>query len=213
MKALMHTKTISEFQEFYKDLFKNEWRIIDLDDKERFELVREKQYFIDLQEKYKNNVKNYLQGKQVISWLDSLTIMNRIMSELSKVGLNNINVISEFMIPYSKDKRPDYLICFKNTILIIEMSYLKNKHYAQNNYNEKLTQLLHYESLLKNLVDSKIKTVTYVIDYLPEYESDIKTIIEKNQSKNEEHINKVCDLILRLFKLDTTAIEEIENID
>lgn len=209
----MHTKTVKEFIDYYKDLFKNEWRIIDLDDKERYELVKEKQYFIDLQDKYKSNVKNYLQGKQVISWLDSLTIMKRIMDNLMSYGLDEINVISEFIIPYSKDKRPDYLICFKNTILIIEMSYLKNKSYAHNNYNDKLTQLLHYESLIKNLVDQKIKTITYVIDYLPEYTFDIKTNLENNQSKNSEHIIKVCDLINRLFKIDTTAIEEIEKIE
>ena len=115
----------------------------------------------------------------------------------------------EFMIPYSQQKRIDYLITFRKTVVILEFGYYDSKANDKKYmdlYHKKLLQAMQYEKLLQNLISSRIKTVPYVFLYSPEYGEKKECIYNHNAEK----VMELADMINELFIKDTSASDEIK---
>ena len=108
---------------------------------DRYDCVQDNSYVNKLHEIAKSNDIKYDEC-ETISWLDSQSIMLKVINKMEKLGfdnlINNIRVIQEFHIPFT-NKRADYLLVYENKIIIVEFSYNKfdNEDY---HYNIKLNQ-------------------------------------------------------------------------
>jgi hypothetical protein len=157
--------------------------------------------------------------KAIVSYYDTISILKRLHDQLENV--KNIEVFMEFSIPFAHQKRIDYLLAFKNTLIILEFSYfnelnengkLKEKSEYMNVYHDKLLQAMQYEKLLKNLINDKIQIFPVVILYKPEYSKDDNIEIKENIKSNNTEIEDLAQLIKILYNKDTTASQEVKNL-
>jgi len=204
-KALFHSLKLSELVEKYKAIGFN-WEIRKGTMEQRYARIKGKyEEFFNKQFKEIDNIKN----KDLVGFLDSLSLMNSLNNLLK--DLDEIDVFMEFLIPYSHEKRIDYLLCFKCTILILEFGYFDFQHNSKKYmefYHQKLIQVMQYEKLLQNLISSKVKTIPYVILYSPE----INEAREPIANKNSNRIIELASLIKGLYLKDTTATEELKRL-
>ncbi|MBU0996630.1 MAG: hypothetical protein KKE16_01130 [Firmicutes bacterium] len=204
MKCLNHSSCISAFIE-YTNSVNSYWQIRSGSAEERASACKSAGYFVELSNTFTNFVQNKTNDGQVISWLDSLSLMRRVAIRLYEEQLKNINVITEYVIPYANNKRPDYLMCFKNTVLLIEFG-----HYTS--YDIKLAQAMQYQVLLAKHFNKIINIVPYVFIYNVEYDHENKER-ESLVAKNQNHIEELVSLINKLYFQDTSAIEEVIRLD
>jgi hypothetical protein len=162
---------------------------------------------------FKTNLNRDIQDVEVISYFDTMTLLKRLDE---KISIKEIQVFMEFSIPYAHQKRIDYILTFKNTIIILEFSYfnendksIKNDEYMKK-YHEKLVQAMQYQTLLQNMIDSKIKIIPFVILYQPEYDNEIE--IKGSIEQNNNEIEKLCEMINSIYPKDMTAAEELLNL-
>ena len=154
----------------------------------RFKKIKDKKYqheiFINLASK--NNLEyNEL---EIISWLDSLKILGKVSMLIEQEYMEDLKIISELMIPFTS-KRPDYVLCLNNHLLIIEFSYA-NVEDEEYRYKTKLSQVIQYKNLLDNILnDVKISTYTFIIK--PD---------EQDKNINDNDIKNLANFINFFFK-------------
>ena len=96
---------------------------------------------------------------EVVTWLDSLTILYYVFDKIQDKHLRKeIKIIQEYCIPH-QNKRADYLLLYDNKILIIEFSFNKLGYELQ--YETKLQQAIGYKELLSNLLPKEIDIVNF----------------------------------------------------
>lgn len=192
----------------------NNWWIYNESLNERLNKIRDKDYFKILKNQAKRkNIK--CNDVEIVSWLDTLNLLYFSVNNSSDKIKDNITIFQEFCIPLS-NKRADYVLAYKNNLLIIEFSF--NKLGTEYNYEKKLTQAIGYKELLSNLLDKNIKIGTYTFLVEPETE-DGKRIFIPSKYKSENvfpNYDKTIDLanyIDIFFKIDNkTALEALADI-
>lgn len=195
MKYLHLSTTIENFINWYNSLKINNWQIMTEDIERRKKAISSKDYYQEL---------NYIAKKQeivfddteIISWLDSLLIMKKILSKLNELqNFSNMKIIQELHIPFT-NKRADYVLVKDNKILIIEFSFANwNISYR---YEYKLNQAIGYKECLQNVLPNHIKigTYTYII----------------NPEQDELNIENIINFITAFFKQKQDAFTELEKI-
>lgn len=186
------------------DKILKKWKIINDDIKNRYDIIKDYEYTKYL---LKMSIENkiYNDQREIISWLDSLSIiykMNQRIDELNKnIFFENIDVIQEYCIPFFP-KRADYLLIQKNKIIILEFSFEKwmDKDYQ---YNTKLNQVIGYKELLSNLLPKNIEIGTYTFLIKP---------TENDSNSNDKQIDNLISYIEYFFKDKTTALNELEKL-
>ena len=206
MKCLNYSETTDLFIQYIDQEVKAPyWQIRYGTAKERAKRCEKKDYFSDLKKAFNSFVQAHSDDGQVISWLDSLTLMRRVAIKLREYDLQYIDYITEYVIPFANSKRPDYILSFKNTVLLIEFG-------RNTDYNAKLSQAIQYQVLLENLFQRSIKVIPYVFIYNIEFDEKMEekvSFIEKNNTI----VLELALLIKRLYETDTTAIEELFKLD
>lgn len=205
MKALFNG-TIKEFKKTTKsDLQLNKWKVFEMNIEDRYDWVQDNSYVNKLHEIAKSNDIKY-DKYEIISWLDSQSIMLKIINKMEKLGfdnlLNKVRIIQEFHIPFT-NKRADYLLVYENKIIIIEFSYNKfeNKDY---HYNIKLNQVIGYKELISNILPKDIDIATYTFLLYPE---------ENDENSNQEQIENFVEYInFFMEKKSVSAYEELEKL-
>lgn len=204
-RALFHSLKLRELVSKYKAIG-FEWKIRKGTMAQRYEKIQGK-YEQNFQKQFKE-IEN-LKNSDLVGFLDSLSLMNSLNNQLE--DLDGIDIFMEFLIPYSQEKRIDYLLCFKCTILVLEFSYFDSQNNKKNymqTYHQKLLQVMQYEKLLQNLISSKVKTIPYVVLYSPETNETREPIANNNLNK----VIELASLIKALYSKDTTAAEEIKKL-
>ena len=205
MKALFNG-TIKEFKKTTKsDLQLNKWKVFEMNIEDRYDWVQDNSYVNKLHEIAKSNDIKY-DKYEIISWLDSQSIMLKLINKMEKLGfdnlLNKVRIIQEFHIPFT-NKRADYLLVYENKIIIIEFSYNKfeNKDY---HYNIKLNQVIGYKELISNILPKDIDIATYTFLLYPE---------ENDENSNQEQIENFVEYInFFMEKKSVSAYEELEKL-
>lgn len=172
---------------------------------DRYDWVQDNSYVNKLHEIAKSNDIKY-DKYEIISWLDSQSIMLKLINKMEKLGfdnlLNKVRIIQEFHIPFT-NKRADYLLVYENKIIIIEFSYNKfeNKDY---HYNIKLNQVIGYKELISNILPKDIDIATYTFLLYPE---------ENDENSNQEQIENFVEYInFFMEKKSVSAYEELEKL-
>lgn len=205
MKALFNG-TIKEFKKTTKsDLQLNKWKVFEMNIEDRYDWVQDNSYVNKLHEIAKSNDIKY-DKYEIISWLDSQSIMLKLINKMEKLGfdnlLNKVRIIQEFHIPFT-NKRADYLLVYENKIIIIEFSYNKfeNKDY---HYNIKLNQVIGYKELISNILPKDIDIATYTFLLYPE---------DVDENSNKEQIENFVEYIkFFMEKKSVSAYEELKLI-
>lgn len=185
-----------------------DWQIFDADAITRAKAVSNMEYFNKLKKQAEKSKLSILDD-EIISWLDSLTLITRLLESniLYPTLKERIKVIQEYKIKYSNNYRADYLFLYENKIVVIEFSY---KSYEKK-FDEKLYQVIRYKELLEGQLPHDIKIVSYVFTYKPEIDFDTRNPILKNIKENKIEITNLSQFLNNFFKPDY-AYKEIEEL-
>lgn len=116
---------------------------------------------------------------EMVTWLDTLRLLHEalLLVDLPEEISRNLVIIQEYCIPFS-NKRADYLLIYKEKMLILEFSFDNNDTLK---YETKLQQVLGYKERLSLLCTKDIEIGTYVYIIKPEsITPDIRTKVPAN---------------------------------
>lgn len=208
MKSLFTFENVDEFHEFItnRKVLSN-WYIKQGDLEDRAKYLSNKKFFVNLKNAFEQNDLFYktVSNSEVISWCDTLSIMNEVfdedsvyMEELSfgvnKKWINSkfhdgIKIVMEYRVPYFNHSRIDYILCFKDKLLIVEFSSCQNKKDLSKKVKKKYNEAMVYKDMLANYISEGVKIGTYAFCYLPEIDNDREeiedNILINNKSKQE----------------------------
>jgi len=204
--------SLNELSNKFDEVIGFEWKIRKGSQEERSKGIRH--YGIKFKNHFKTRFDRKIKDDEVVSYFDTMTLLKRLKTELSE-EYKEIEIFMEFSIPYAHQKRIDYLLAFKNTVIVVEFSYIKednenieNSEYMTR-YHDKLIQAMQYVKLIENMLDHKTRIIPMVILYMPEEDKEIE--IPGNKEKNNKEINTLADLIREQYAKDTTAAEELKK--
>ncbi len=214
-RFFIEANSMDDFIERHSELVKLDWKILRGRIEDRANRAKRLKLNTLITDMYKDNVDKKIDDNDVISYCDVMILIKRLIEEYlkpQKKDYRDLHFYMEMMIPYSEGKRIDFVIAFKKTIILVEFSYCDNnertKKYNEA-YHEKLTQVIHYQTLLSNVIDPSIKVVPYVFLYRPEYDSKAE---KKLKTNNNKKLKTLAELIKNLYSMDNTAIEEINKL-
>ncbi len=202
----------NSLEEILKENYKTfDWKISNDNIHSRSEKTKNYNFF----EKIKKDATKFydkIDDNEIISWLDSLTILNKLLksNELNEKTKKSISIFQEYLIPYSNNYRADYLLCLGNKILILEFSYACKD--SGNNYDDKLFQALRYKEVLQTIIPRDYIVGQFIFSYHPEYEKDLTTIIQENNIKNQKTLDTLIKLINKFFNLDSSS-EMLDSLE
>lgn len=151
-------------------------------------------------EKIAKKKKIKIDNAEIVTWLDSLTILYYVFKKMEDEYLkDSIIILQEYCIPYH-NKRADYLLVYDNKILILEFSFNKLGYELQ--YESKLRQVMEYKELLSSLLPKEIDIGTYTFMVEPEEDKWRNTINLKNTDflPNHYKIENLAQFIEKFFK-------------
>ena len=171
-------------------LYIKNWFIRKMDIDTRTDNISKTERFLYLKELAENKNISF-DTREVVTWLDSLTTLYYVFDNIQDEHLkDNIKIIQEYCIPYTK-KRADYLLIYDNKILIIEFSFNKLGYELQ--YETKLQQAIGYKELLSNILPKEIDIGTYTFLIEPEEDENGKVFKIENTNYYPNHY-KIEDL-------------------
>lgn len=194
INCLNNFKNFEEIKKQYPKIAN--WIINDLPYEERIKKLQNSNLFKELTKKLEND--NYTLNEK-LSWIDSLNLIYRIFAseKLNEEIKRDARIIQEYIIPYTKNNRSDFLIIKDNKILILEFTFQKSK------YLIKAQQCFTYKQILQQFLPNNIEIISYVFSY-------------GNEDKNEHVIIETqieqCVSFLNFFFNSGKAYEELEKI-
>lgn len=225
MKCL-NKLTFEKFQNFIvNDLEISYWNIFEGDLLRRAESIKNTKYFQILKKKSQCQQIN-ASDTEIVTWIDTLRLIYETIKELPQKILQELIIIQEYLMPFNL-QRADYLLVYRNRILIVEFSFEKyddcekpdNYGKSKNdgkpaNYGSKVQQVLGYKELLQDLLPNYIDVGTYVYKYKAEIKNYLVTKINKFTNKDEPINNErkfACKhYIQRFFEKEPIEINKKE---
>lgn len=213
-KVFLEANSMENFIEQHNKLITFEWQIREETLKKRASNIKLFPFKKEIKDTYKNKIDKNIKDVEIVTYCDVMVLMKRLIEdylEKRKTKFKDIHFYMEMVIPYSEGKRIDFVIAFKKTIILLEFSYSRKNDEDEDynkTYHEKLNQVIHYQTLLSNVIDPSIKVVPYVFLYNPEYDN----FKNKINSNNEIKLDEFAELIEKLYLMDSTAIEEINKL-
>lgn len=210
MKYLKLSENIKDYLDWFTKLKKYDWQIQDENIENRKKLIIWTKYFTELK-KLAENQNIEFNDIEIISWLDSMTIIKEVLIKLSSDKyihkeniLNELKIIQELHIPFT-NKRSDFVLFKDNKILIIEFSFAKwNKEYR---YEYKLNQAIGYKECLENILPRHIEIATYTFIIKPENKESTTF------PNNHENIENLKNFIINFFSnTKKDALTELSKI-
>ncbi|MCD4826786.1 MAG: hypothetical protein K8Q99_03245 [Acholeplasmataceae bacterium] len=145
-----------------------------------------------------------LKDEEVITWLDTLTLLRKVLLMLFKKGIDTdkTSIIMEYPLVFGNHMRADYLLIYDHLIIVLEFGmFNQDERRSEERYTKKLQESNSYRQLLANLISSNVQVVNYVMIYRPEYSRKMDKILNDNIKYNDGELNKLVDYINHLVKL------------
>lgn len=145
-----------------------------------------------------------LKEEEIITWIDTLCLLKRLMILLFKKGVqtDKISIIMEYPLIFGNHMRADYLLIYDHLLIVLEFGmFNQDERRSEERYTKKLQESISYRQLLSNLVSDKIDVVNYVMIYRPEFSRLNKLRMEENIVYNSSELDKLCNFITHLVKL------------
>jgi hypothetical protein len=210
IKALMVFADIEDFFYFTENLYNiKDWTIYDSSYKDRAESLEKYPYWTTLKEMFNEKELIYwnIGDEQLVSFFDTMSIMYKVFKKINeKTIINEMKIIMEYRIPAPNKPRADYLLCYRNNIIIVECSKVSDINKMRNTTAKKAQELAQYkEQLISVLCSDNIKIICHPCIYLHDNSRD-------NKLKNQEVIDQMLDCINRHFVRCKNAFEILRDI-
>ena len=205
---------------FTESLEKMGWRIEKQLLKERAEVYKKTTQFTELKTQFEKNQLTIwmLKDEEVITWMDTLIIMRRVIINLFKKGMNGekLVVIMEYPLVYGNHMRTDYLVIYDRLIIVLEFGmFNQEERRSEERYTKKLQDSISHRQVLANMIDTQVKLINYVLVYRPEYDRLNKFSYSENIEYNYREIELLASFIHKHIKEQDslTAISQLESIN
>lgn len=199
--SLLYFKTPNDLRQFVFDLnIYSGWKIEEGKMNERGKQIEEKKYTKMLRGlfKEKNFFRRNVSLAEIISWLDNLTLIQRLLDKLetslTSDVFENLEISVEYMIKMSKRMRVDYVIVYKSNILILELRTVSSFNKVRPTWDKKFQELLVYKELMSYYIKNK-NMICYAL--IPLYEFSNKFRIEKHIDNNNKQLDYLVEYISR----------------
>jgi len=212
--------SLKELSSFTNELENINWRIEKEYLRDRAEFYKKVSIFNSLKEEFvKKKISIWpLKDEEVITWLDTLELLRRVMFLVFKKGIQTekISIIMEYPIIFGNHMRTDFLLIYDRLIIVLEFGmFNQDEKRGEERYTKKLQESNSYKQLLENLISSKIDVVNYVMIYRPEYSRNFQTSLKENILYNQEELEKLCKFITHLIKLqdDANPLQQLNYLE
>ena len=213
-------KGINEFNTFSNFIEVNNWKIEKQLLKERVEKYKDEDYFNSLEKQFNNRKLTIweLKKEEVITWIDTMNLLRRILLRLFQKGIDvtNLNIIMEYPLIYGNHMRSDYLIVYDRLIIVLEFGmFNQDEKRSEERYTKKLQESINYRQIISNSVDKEIFVVNYVMIYKPEFNRISKTYMNENIDYNNGEIEILLGFIIGNIKKqdNLSAMRQLELIE
>ncbi|MBN2300210.1 MAG: hypothetical protein JXC31_03375 [Acholeplasmataceae bacterium] len=211
---------INQLNSFTQFIENDGWKIEKQLLKERVAQYNQKDYFIMMKSKFNNQKLSFweLKNEEVITWIDTMLLMRRLMVELFKKGVDadKILIIMEYPLIYGNHMRSDYLLVYDRLIIVLEFGmFNQDEKRSEERYTKKLQESINYRQIIGNLVCGHVSVVNYAMIYLPEFDRINKKVIESNIEHNSKELFLLSNFINHNVKLQESfsAINQLNIID
>jgi len=209
-EALLYFQSPNEFKSFFDSLnIYNDWKITNGTMNFRGETIRNKSYAIYLRNIFNNKemFRRSVSISEIVSWLDSFVIINRFFSSLrNKLSIedyNQIELYCEYVIKMSKKSRVDFILKYKQTIILLEFRMINDFKRIKSTWDKKKLEMLVYKEMLQNYLDN-MKVLTFVFVSLYEYEE--KNIDQIHVDYNNKQVDFLVEYTIKF------VIEKYKNV-
>ncbi|MBN2300810.1 MAG: hypothetical protein JXC31_06470 [Acholeplasmataceae bacterium] len=220
IKCMYHFENVAKFNLFTEILEKTGWNIEKQLLKERAHYYESNSFFNDLKQQFiKNDLTIWpLKDEEVITWIDTLSIMRRVMIQLFRKGIKGekLNVFMEYPLIYGNHMRTDYLIVYERLIIVLEFGmFNQDEKRSEERYTKKLQDSITHRQVLANIMDSTINVVNYVMIYRPEFDRMRNLLMNENVLYNNEEINLLTSFIINMTRDEEklSAISQLERVN
>lgn len=193
IKSLYTFDSIWDFNEFTENLFDVEnWEISDRSDEDRINALSKKQYFSKIKKDFEaSNICPYpVSNKEILSYFDTLSLMYQIVNSIEEDNFSrNAKIIMEYVPKFDIGQdRCDYVIAYKNLLIIFEFGRCKNRSQIKNIRFKKESELEYYKSQIEKNVGKEIVIKTRAIIYQSETDSNA---VEENDNEIDITIQQI----------------------
>lgn len=198
--AMIYFENAHKFYEFYKQLdIYGTWKIYSGKLNDRGSKIYSKNYTKKLRAIFneKQLFRRNVSIAEIVSWLDNYIIILRLFNYLENKIDDEIflkmSILLEYKINYSKNRRIDMILCYKEKILLVEFMLSSRFPNISNVWQRKEMELIIYKELISNYIKNK-DIIIYAFIAMPEY--DDTGTIEKNIKYNTQNIYYFGDYII-----------------
>jgi len=197
--SLFYFNNPNEFREFLKSLdLYGQWDIQYGLLNNRGREIENQSYTKYLRDafQFKDFFRKQVSIAEIVSWLDTTSLMIRVLDvleeKLESEVFKSLEISIEYMIEMSKKMRIDYLIIYKNTILLLEFRTVDRFTKIRPTWDLKFKELLQYKELMSYYLPDKLLRV---YAFIPLYEYRGGVINEKNKMYNNNQVNYLSEYI------------------
>lgn len=211
IKALKVFENIYNYNDFVINLYNvKNWTIKDGTFKERAEILKKYKYWNELQHLFNSQglTNKNINDDQLVSFFDTMYLMYKAFNKLENEALyKELIIIMEYRIPVPSKPRLDYVLVFRNNVLLLEFGKEDNMANLAKSTHDKLMQINRYkEQLLTVLDDNNIEIKSLSFIYMPETSNE-------NIDKNNENIDLLCKIINSMYNKQKNAFELLSEIE
>lgn len=222
IKCLYSFKDITEISYLINILDDMNWKIEKEYLKDRVNFYSKTDLFKKLKSDFLLNKLSIwpLKDEEVITWMDTLTLVSRVMLQLFKSGVqtNKMSLIMEYPIVFGNHMRTDYLLIYDRLIIVLEFGmFNQDEKRSEERYTKKLQESNSYRQIIDNLLKSGVDVVNYVMIYRPEFSKTNNSKIISNIDYNQLELQKLVNFIKHLVKIQDNCaplyqLEYLESI-
>lgn len=213
----LYSLSVKELETLIEQTLRIEnWCVYDLPAQKRIDEIKNRNYYKILQQRAREQGIN-AKPAEILSWLDTLNLLYYSIQHAKLTEMDDLTIIQEYQIPFSH-KRADYVLVYKNKILIVEFSF--DRFGEKYTYETKLSQAMGYKELLTNVLSNHIEIGTYTFIIKAEVDANGADIIKWNKYEqkdalaNNETIHEFGCYISRFFnKEESLAMSQLQFLD
>ncbi|RJX24815.1 MAG: hypothetical protein C4537_05945 [Acholeplasma sp.] len=220
IKSMLKFTSCEQFKSFVEAIDKMNWKIEKQLLKERVEKYGQTYIFQMLKKQfYQENISIWpLKDEEVITWIDTLTILRRTIEQIEVRGvqLDKLSIIMEYPLVFGNHMRTDYLLVYDRLIIVLEFGmFNQDEKRSEERYTKKLQDSINHRQVLVNMIDSRVKVINYVLVYRPEVDRMKSLIMSENINYNNCEIGLLSDFIIKniIEQNSVSAISQLQIIN
>lgn len=211
IKALNIHQNIYKYNDYVENLYNvSKWEIRPETYEERAKKLSKFSYWNILKNEFneKKLTNKNLTDNQLVTYFDTMYLMYQLLNEITNEKIKNeMKIIQEYRIDTLNKPRIDYLLTYRNDIILLEFGKSTPKDLGKS-LTEKQRQLDGYKNALINNLENneKYKITCIPIIYLSEEN-------ESNKNNNCETIKSALKQINKVLKNQKDAFEQLQDIE